>query len=97
MNYTTIKQQLRSICSQTDLEEIASDYRKFESDGFIDDCKLRRIEKMCIRNITGDDKNIRPTTWFLRIVMESYKLLYEYEKKDHDELRDRIHAVMNNY
>lgn len=97
MNYKTIKEIIKSVSSSTDLEEIVSDYEKFVSDGEIGDCKLRRIERICFRTLAGDDAHLGATTWFLRIAMESYKLLYELEKKDHDEFRSRINDVVNNY
>jgi len=97
MNYSTIEQFLKSVCSQTDFEEIVSDYDKYIADGQIGDCKLRRMEKMVASKLTGDSKNIPSTSWFLKIVMGSYKLLYECEKKNHDDFRSRILNVVENY
>jgi hypothetical protein len=97
MNYKTIREIIKSVSSSTDLEEIVSDYEKFERDGEIGDCKLRRIERICFRYLVGDDVKLSPTTWFLRITMESYKLLYEWEREKHNEFRTRITGIVNYY
>ena len=47
--------------------------------------------------LTDDSLHIPPTTFSKDIVLESYRLLYEWEKKKHEELRERIQSTLDNY
>lgn len=83
MKPVTIRDYLKSLSDKELLKEIVNDFEQFEKDGQIGDCRLRSIERWIVSNICGNVSSIPPTTWFLRIVMESYRLLYEDEKSRH--------------
>jgi hypothetical protein len=86
MQYNTIREYLKSVCSPDSLFEIVSDYEQFIQNGFIGD-SLKRIGNSSIKALTGSDSVVRPTEWFKSIALESYRLLYENEKKTHEEYR----------
>lgn len=97
MNYSTIRELLKAVCSQTDLDEIGSDYEQYRTDGKIVECKLRRMEKMHSRNVAGSETIIKPGEFYTTIVLESYKLAYEKEQKKYEDLKNRLNDIVDYY
>ena len=93
----TIRDYLESVSDKEMLVEIVNNFEKYQENGEIGECRLRSIERWIISNICGDVKAIRPTSWFLRITMESYRILYEKERENNEEFRSRISDVVNHF
>ena len=97
MKYKSLREYLKAISCPDLLQELIDTYNLYQTQGFIGECALRRIEKNFIQQLTDDSLHIPPTTFFKEIVLESYRLLYTWEKKKHEELRERIQTTLDNY
>lgn len=95
MKPKSIREYLETVSDKEMLKEIVNDFEQFVKDGQIGDCRLRSIERWIVSNMCGSVSSISPTTWFLRISFEAYRLLYEKESRRHNEFRERITNVVN--